>query len=473
MALPATILAAALAVDFTAEVGQVRPSLHSSGLGGQLTGGASGKESELLTPLGLWGARTHDWALTNPGQRICDTHFVFPLLDKDPADLSNYFFAPTDEILDRTVNLLGLNVLYRMGTSIESVNSRRNGDKNPRYYNSVEPADWEHYVAALEGIIRHYTEGWGKGFKWGDKMRYWELWNEPNDRPGGSWIVTSQNPDKALNDERFFDFFVFTLKRLKSRFPHLKFGGPATCYCDMRFLRALLEKCKAAGYTPDFISWHNYSFDPDLMISEPAKMRALCDEFGFTETELVVNEWHYIFPGRFWGDGSPEMMARWYDPVNGLGGIDSAVYTLQVLCGIQTTCLDQAYYYGCGYANGGPWSIVKFDGTPNKVYYGLKAFGSLLAAGDRIVQTQGEKAVRLFGVKSADGARKALLVTALACPAGKIEVEVKGVADGAKVSAFCLDDKSDLTPCEATFADGRLSLAKAGDLSAAFLVTFE
>lgn len=42
---------------------------------------------------------------------------------------ANYFFGPTDEILDRTVNLLGQNVLYRMGTSIESVNSRRKGGK--------------------------------------------------------------------------------------------------------------------------------------------------------------------------------------------------------------------------------------------------------------------------------------------------------------------------------------------------------
>ena len=218
---------AEFSADFGEITGKVRPALHSSGMGGQPVGGISGREPELHAPLGLWGARTHDWALINPGQRICDTHFVFPLMHLDPADPANYFFGPTDEILDRTVNLLGQNVLYRMGTSIESVNSRRKGGANPRYYNSVEPEDWEKYVGALEGIIRHYTEGWANGFKWGEKMRYWELWNEPNDRPGGSWIVKSQNPDQKLNNERFFEFFVFTLGRLKARFPDLKFGGPA------------------------------------------------------------------------------------------------------------------------------------------------------------------------------------------------------------------------------------------------------
>ena len=90
--------------DFGEVVGKVRPELHGSGMGGQLVGGISGREPELLGPLGLWGARTHDWALINPGQRICDTHFVFPLMHLDPADPANYVFGPTDEILDRSLS---------------------------------------------------------------------------------------------------------------------------------------------------------------------------------------------------------------------------------------------------------------------------------------------------------------------------------------------------------------------------------
>lgn len=460
--------------DFGEVVGKVRPELHGSGMGGQLVGGISGRESELLGPLGLWGARTHDWALINPGQRICDTHFVFPLMHLDPADPANYFFGPTDEILDRTVNLLGQNVLYRMGTSIESVNSRRKGGANPRYYNSVEPEDWEKYVGALEGIIRHYTEGWANGFKWGEKMRYWELWNEPNDRPGGSWIVKSQNPDRKLNNERFFEFFVFTLGRLKARFPDLKFGGPAACYRDEGFLRGLLAKCREAGYAPDFISWHNYSCAPDMMLGEPARIRAICDEYGFKQTELMINEWHYITPGDFWGQfNTPAATAQHIDPTTGLGGINSAVYTIQVLCGLQATCLDQAYFYGCGYTLGGNWGILKADGQPNKVYYALKAFGSALAVGNTIVKSQGTKDVRLFGVVSGDGARKALLVSAFKTKAGEIGVDVKGIAPDAKVSCLLLDDKHDLVSYPATFAGGKLTLRKSDDHSAAFLVTFE
>ena len=167
-----------------------------------------------------------------------------------------------------------MDILYRMGTSIESVNARRESKTRPsRYYNSVEPADWEQFVKAQAQIIRHYTEGWANGFKWGERMRYWELWNEPNDTPGGSWIRADGNRDRTANDARYFDFSVFVLKRLKGQFPHLKFGAPATCSYSEPFLRGFLAKCKESGYAPDFISWHSYGCHPERMLAEPAKAR--------------------------------------------------------------------------------------------------------------------------------------------------------------------------------------------------------
>ena len=143
-------------VDFSVTAGRIRPELHGSGLGGQLTGPQSAL-LDVLRPLHLNGARTHDWALNNPGERLVDTHFIFPLMHLDADDPRNYYFGPTDEILAQTIEGLGMNVMYRMGTSIESVNARRKvntwmgvtGEPNtdvvsrPGYYNCVEPADYE------------------------------------------------------------------------------------------------------------------------------------------------------------------------------------------------------------------------------------------------------------------------------------------------------------------------------------------
>ena len=478
--------------DFTVVAGRIRKELHGSGLGGQLTGPQSAMIDD-LKELHLDGARTHDWALFNAGQRMVDTHFIFPLLHADADDPKNYFFGPTDEVLDQTIERLGMNVFYRMGTSIESVNARRKlntwmgvtGEMRddvvaqPGYYNSVEPADYVQYAKALEHIIAHYTEGWANGRKWGDRMQYWELWNEANDFPGGSWIIRSLDTDREKNDAAFNEFFVTVLKRLKARFPHLKFGGPATCTYDERFLRNLLRHCKESGYTPDFLSWHGYSDDPDLMLCRPEKARKLCDEFGFTKTELIINEWHYIPNGRVWlnlGKQGPEY-AKIIDPAtDGLTSAESGVYILQVLSGLQTTCLDRNYYYGSGQSYGCVWGIRNADGTLNKTYYALKAFGAFAGDCENFVQAESRKgAARAFGAWTKDGKKAKLLVTHYRGKNARVEVAVKGL-DGLKLSKVqLLDSTHDLSevPVGTVERTGdRLAFAKTDRYSQAWLLTF-
>lgn len=53
--------------DFGEVVGKVRPELHGSGMGGQLVGGISGREPELLGPLGLWGRGRTTGRSSTPG----------------------------------------------------------------------------------------------------------------------------------------------------------------------------------------------------------------------------------------------------------------------------------------------------------------------------------------------------------------------------------------------------------------------
>jgi len=56
-------------LDFTVTAGKIRRELHSSGWGGQLVGRNSSRYMQ-IKPLNLKAARTHDWALSNPGQRL-------------------------------------------------------------------------------------------------------------------------------------------------------------------------------------------------------------------------------------------------------------------------------------------------------------------------------------------------------------------------------------------------------------------
>ena len=473
----------AVTVDFSRADRRLRPALHSSGLGGKLTGPASARISE-LKPLHFYAARTHDWALDNPGQRMLDTYHIFPLLHADADDPRNYFFGPTDEILRQTVADLGIKVMYRMGTSIESVNARRKWNDpsapKPGYYNSVEPSDWNQYVKALSHIIRHYTKGWAGGYEWGAMIPYWELWNEPNDRPGGSWLNTDGDFDQQRNFARYRKFFVFVMKRLKAEFPDLKFGGPAACYPDYAFVRDFLKECKDAGYAPDFLSWHNYGCRPEDMLSTPEKMRAICDEFGFKDAELVINEWHYLPYSSVWGDFSagPERYRRIIDPDTGLASVESAVYTLQVIMGLQRSCLDQSYFYGCGHDYGMDWGIRRADGSLNKVYYALKAFGTVVADCDRLAAVEGydyRKPVQAHGYLSRDGKRKYLIVSRFKDKTAEIRVSVRGLEGLKCVSCLALDAKRDLEEVKDAFVrkDGELIFTVRDPASFAYLLVFE
>ena len=52
------------------------------------------------------------------------------------------------------------------------------------------PADAAKWAAICVGIIRHYNEGWANGFHHG--IRYWEIWNEPENRPA-MWTGTDED----------------------------------------------------------------------------------------------------------------------------------------------------------------------------------------------------------------------------------------------------------------------------------------
>ena len=113
--------------------------------------------------------RLHDCHHPNPA--VVDLHAVFPNPDADPALPASYDFRATDEYI-AAVRATGAEVIYRLGESIEHQTVKRHVHP-PR-----DPARW---AAACAGIVRHYNEGWAGGFRHG--IRYWEIWNEPENRP--------------------------------------------------------------------------------------------------------------------------------------------------------------------------------------------------------------------------------------------------------------------------------------------------
>ena len=454
-----------VSVDFTADAGVIRPALHSSGWAPR-SRPRSVQNDAAVKAMNFTYARTHDWALINPGQRVVDYQYIFPLIDKDAKDPSNYCFGPTDHLLSLSRDL-GLKLFYRLGTSIEHTGLV--------HFNNVIPKDFDKVAEVFASIVRHYNRGWANGYEWG--IKYWEIWNEP-DGANTMWCYENGKDDKdpTISAERrrlFIKFFVTVFKRLKSEFPDIKVGGPALCCMDEAYFRPLLQACKDADITPDFISWHYYGFKDEALLNTTFAARKMCDSFGFTKTELIIDEYHYLlsWDGISGRNSSPAMVKRALDGPTGHNKIDSACFYLTMLSRFQTSPLDQAYYYGC--AHTGNWGYMDEYKQFNKPYYAAKLFGGIVREFPKLREVKKTGTITTLAAQSADGKKSALLLTDYRGTDQVIEVAVKGMENAKLVSAVVLDHTRDNFPCDVAWRNGHLTLVKPDKNSAAFLITAE
>ena len=481
----AIVLAATATVNFGVETGKIRPELHSAGFGPQICSCPPAVVEEIRS-MGFKASRTHDWALLNPNQRVCDWHHIFPLTHLDAKDPANYVFGPTDYLLKRTREETGHDIFFRLGTSIE-----HSGPKV--HFNTLIPDDFEKAAETFAGTIRHYNRGWANGHEWG--IRYWEIWNEP-DGVNNMWCLPdgdlglgdtkeSRLADQAKREKRrlelFAKFFVACLKRIKGEFgDSVKVGGPALCSWrpsrpdrigTEEYFRTLFSACREHGVAPDFISWHYYGNKPAEVLAAIERARKICDEEGFQKCELVLNEWHY--KNVSWDtlrSKNPEVQRKVWSGPAAHNGIDSSCFNLALLSKFQTSKLDQAYYYGC--KNTGSWGYKNESGEKYKVYYGLRMFGDLVREYPVMCESGGEGGIVTLACKSADGGRKALLVTDYRTGNAELSVEVQGVEPDAECEVLIHDFERDCETVKAKLEGGRLVLPKRDANSAAFLVTF-
>lgn len=473
-------LAAGMSADFTREIGPIRRELHSSGFGPQICS-CPQQYIDDIKSMGFFSSRTHDWALINPNQRVCDYFHLFPLMHLDAKDRKNYVFAPTDYLLKRTREEIGHDVFFRLGTSIEH--------SGKVHFNALIPEDFDKVAEIFAGTVRHYNRGWAGGYEWG--IKYWEIWNEPDGldtmwcMPGGDEGCDPKTQDELLIRNRrralFTKFFVICLKRLKSEFPDIFVGGPAMCDgMNEPYFRAIFEACKTAGVKPDFISWHHYAEDPQVLARAIERGRMLCDEYGFTKCELVINEWHYFsFSDYDWNmlrSPDSEVVRKIWGGPRSHNGIDSSCFNLACLSMFQTSKLDQGFYYGC--QNIGDWGYMDESRRKYKVFYGLRLFGDFVRKYSRLCAATGDDpekdpVITVLPAKSADGRSCAVLVSDYRVRTREMVLDIKGVPENAKVEAWVHDQTHDFAPADFRFEKGRLVLRKVDEESAAFMVEFK
>jgi xylan 1,4-beta-xylosidase len=393
-----------LDIDLSRTNGIFRP-LHGMNKGPLLAGGLMDLSSE-LRPLAVPSVRLHDCHWPNP--EVVDIHVIFPNFDADPRSAESYEFKQTDAYIGSIINL-GAKVIYPLGESIEHTEVKR-------YVHP--PRDFEKWAAICEGMVRHYNEGWAEGFQ--HNIRYWEIWNEPENRPA-MW---------SGSDEDYFRLYEATARRLKKRWPELKIGGPAVGapgtlqegeLVPSTFVRNFLQHCRSANLPLDFFSWHCYSDEPREVVIRARGIRKLLDETGFTKTEVHLNEWNYL-PGNSWKALSPKTSgderAAFYSEMSGANG---ARFILETLLLLQDAPITQANLF---HGEAGPFGLFDEYGRRYKNYFGVLAFKELLDTSRVLLTNVMEGGITLAIGKTASEARIAITHSE---PGQGLELKLRGV----------------------------------------------
>ena len=417
-----------LAVDFSATNGQLR-ALHGIN-NGPLAANGLVVVTEAQKRLHLPFTRLHDCHFPNPD--VVDIHTIFPNPDADPAKPSNYDFRTTDEYL-AAVRATGAEIVFRLGESIEHGAVKRH--VNP-------PRDLQRWAAVCAGIVRHYNEGWAGGYRYG--IRYWEIWNEPENRPV-MWTGT---------DAQFLELYAVTARTLRAEFPEIKIGGAAFGYygkfdgktlVPSEFVAAFLHLCRRESLPLDFFSWHCYTADPAELSARARAVRRLLDEGGFLKTESHLNEWNYL-PGGSWDIVSrtvtPEARQRAYEQMMGAkGGAFLAVSLIE---------LQDAPVEVCNFFHGetGLFGLFTEVGAPTRNFYAMLAFAQLLETPLRLRVEGGiPGSLAIAAGTNPDQTKAAMLIANLSGPDEvRLVLGKPPWPGGSEIEVFVVDEVRALEP---------------------------
>lgn len=322
-------------------------------------------------------ARTHDSInCVSGGAHTCDINAIFPNFDADETDPNNYDFVFTDHYLDSIVRA-GTKVFFRLGQTIEH---------GPKKYGALPPKDYAKWARICEHVIRHYNEGWGWGVDKAYTTRniafsnqfnivYWEIWNEPD----LDMVETGQPINPRCwggTVTNFFEFYETVARHLKSKFPNLKIGGPASVG-NLKFADRFLQYCKDKSVPLDFYSWHIYARTPEAIVNRSRQIRAIMDKHGFEKIESILNEWNYV---KGWVDDWVYSLRVESGDLN----LKGASFIAAVMNHCQQAPIDLLMFYDARVSSGMNNLFEKTTLWPLKGYYPFYAWNKLINLGTQV-----------------------------------------------------------------------------------------
>lgn len=396
-------------VDFDQVQAKIKP-MHAVGQP-PFTGGFNRLDfspMQILKDAHIPFSRLHDVGGAFGGNRYVDIPNLFRDFDADENDPASYDFTFTDELIKAMVHY-GVSPYFRLGVTIEN-------QCNIKAYRIHPPKDYAKWARICEHVVRHYNEGWADGFYF--SIRYWEIWNEPENRPDPKfnemWTGTA---------EQYYELYDVTARHLKACFgDKIKVGGYAACgfygiFADpekyglsvprrteeryaspkeeyrLSFLFGFLDYVKKHSSPIDFFSWHTYG-GIDIIPTEADFLEKVLMEYGLDHVETHLNEWNLSHNRKINRDTS-------YASAN----------VMAIMLAMQHKKTDMLMYYDSRYvalgAYAGFYDVTTYE--PSCIYYAFRAFGDLYALGSEVACHGASEGV--YALAAANGEKQALLLS--------------------------------------------------------------
>lgn len=118
----------------------------------------------------------------------------------------------------------------------------------------------------------------------GPHMFAWTLWNEPDQ--GTEWTA-------AVGPSGHNALYLDVMPYIKTLDPTQKLSGPEVSNLGVpltTWVQPWLTACKGAGFTPEYLSWHNYGGTPGGFVSSVGDLKAVCATVGVPTPRIIIGE---------------------------------------------------------------------------------------------------------------------------------------------------------------------------------------
>ena len=403
-----------------------------------------------------WGKRILDRIAEDKAVKTVRIYTMFEdIVLMDESGKLTYDFRVNDLRLDYLVEK-GYNLLLAYGMMSECIaankNATANNSKNKTRYkgkliNTSTPVDYKLWEEICYEYTRHIIDRYGI-----ETVSKWHIqcFNEPDIPEFFLSNLPADDTQTRLREYcKLYTAFADGVLRASDK---VCFGGPALAF-KLDFLGGFLDYVKENNQRLDFISIHNYAgldssmyakgldFSVNRWIDKQQKYVDVIKEHGFSDVELIIDEWGMAGHGFFNLEECPPFIARENEVFSS--------YFVKLIWGILKKGWKVSKLMIC--LSGQHEMVTDFSGFRNfftlnffaKPIYNAYILASKLYENLIDVKTDNEN-IFVIPTKDDSGRYAVLLTYSSECfkedlPQIKEEITYDGCIKGRKATVYCID----------------------------------